>query len=350
MVARTATRLRTPLQVALGFALTLLFFFVIAPFVIPVLLGAILTILVYPIYERIPKTIPRGAAALLVTTAVTLLVLFPFVGGFVMGVYQIRAWLGDFTINAEFLSQITHAPVWTSASDWLGQYVPINRQWIQSNALTLLGTIVERLSQLLGSAAAGIPMFLLGFVVVILSVFFLILDGKSLLLFLNSLSPLPSNRTRELYLSFESSCRGVVLGMLASSAAQGALVFFFFFVCGVPHAALWGFVSVFMGMVPVVGVGPITVGGIIFLILNGQYASAAVLVFGSIVVSTADNVVRPLVMRGHSEMHPLLALTSGLGAVIWLGATGIFLGPIIAAVFVSFLKIVAVELSPNSKN
>jgi predicted PurR-regulated permease PerM len=61
----------------------------------------------------------------------------------------------------------------------------------------------------------------------------------------------------------------------------------------------------------------------------------------AVFISTSDNFIRPWVMKGQSEMHPMLALVSAFGAVQLLGATGIFLGPIIAAVFVSFLNILA---------
>lgn len=69
-----------------------------------------------------------------------------------------------------------------------------------------------------------------------------------------------------------------------------------------------------------------------------------VMLAGGLTISTSDNIVRPLVMKEHSEMHPLLALVSVFGAVNLFGATGIFLGPVIAAVFVSFLRIVSLEI------
>jgi predicted PurR-regulated permease PerM len=69
---------------------------------------------------------------------------------------------------------------------------------------------------------------------------------------------------------------------------------------------------------------------------------------GGVLVATSDNVVRPWILKGHSEMHPLLALVSVFGAVNLVGATGIFLGPVIAAVFVSFLKMLALEIRRES--
>ena len=79
------------------------------------------------------------------------------------------------------------------------------------------------------------------------------------------------------------------------------------------------------------------------MLLEKSTGGTIVMILGAIVVSGVDNVVRSLVMKGQSEMHPMLALVSALGATNLVGFSGIFLGPVIAAVFLGFLKILALE-------
>jgi len=86
------------------------------------------------------------------------------------------------------------------------------------------------------------------------------------------------------------------------------------------------------------------IGATLYLAGQSQLVAATIMLMGGIGTSLADNVVRPWVMKGPAKMHPFLALVSVFGAIHLLGPTGIFLGPIIAAVFVSFLRILIGEL------
>jgi predicted PurR-regulated permease PerM len=341
---------RAILQVSLGITLTFLFFYMMAPFVLALLIGAILAILCYPAFVRANKYFPPTLAALVVTLAFAMLVLLPTVGAFVVGAYQLSAWLKAVHLpDRSFLHDFPETNAWKSLVQKISEWVPVDLEWAQQYTMSTIGVILDKISLFAASAISSLPGFLLAASIVLVSVFFFLLDGARLLRFLGALSPLPPMKSLELYHSFERSCRGVVLAMMASCLVQGVLVCFFFLVTGVPHAFLWGFASLFMGMVPVVGVAPITIGGIVYLVATHQVFMAVLLLGGAVVVGAADNVVRPLVMKGQSEMHPLLALVSALGAVSWIGATGIFLGPIIAAVFVTFLKIVSRELATGPR-
>jgi predicted PurR-regulated permease PerM len=344
-------RWRAVLQLTLGVTLTFLFFYMMSPFVLALLIGAIIAILCYPAFTYLNRWLIPVLSSLIITCAVALGVMLPSVAAFVIGAYQISNTLkGVHLPEGNIFAQFTESAIWRTGLTQISRYVPIDFQWAQQYALSTVGIVLDKISLFAGAAISSLPGFLLAAMVVIVSVFFFILDGERLLKFLGGVSPLPSNKSLELYQSFERSCRGVVSAMLASCLAQGVLVFFFFLVTGVPHPFLWGFASLFMGMVPVVGVAPITIGGIIFLGATQQWMMVVLLAIGAIAVAAADNVIRPLVMKGQAEMHPLLALVSALGAVSWMGATGIFLGPIIAAVFVTFLKIVSRELASTPRS
>lgn len=117
----------------------------------------------------------------------------------------------------------------------------------------------------------------------------------------------------------------------------------FALITGLKNAPLLGMLTIVFGMVPIVGSSPVWIGATIYLFAKGSTGFGIVMLVGGLIIATSDNIVRPIILRGHSQMHPLLGLVSVFGAVNLLGAPGIFLGPIIAAVFVSFLKILALE-------
>ncbi len=334
------------LQLLLGLAITVLFFSMMAPFVVAILLGAIIAILCYPLFNRSLKHLPRSLSALWVTLVITLGVLTPFVLTLYSGTYRTFNFVSKYRLlkNTQSIEQIIESPI---ARKWIAKvptFIPIDKDWLYEQSLEFLQLIIEKLSGVIGRFISGMPGIMMAFFVVVLSTYFFLLDGSRFLRFLSSLSPLGSDKSVELYTAFETSCRGVVLGLFASALAQAILIVFLFAVTGLPNALLMGSMTVVAGMVPLVGSAPIWMGATLYHAINGSWGHFTIMLIGGLMVATIDNIIRPMIMKDHAQMHPMLALISVLGAVNLMGPTGIFLGPIIAAVFISFLKIVSLEL------
>lgn len=351
-VASDKTPWRGWLQLFLGLGITLLFLSMMAPFAVAIFLGAIIAILCYPLFDKCLKQMPRAIAALTVTCIVTLGVLIPFVLTLYLGTYRTLNFVSKYKIlkDNQSIEQIIETPV---AKKWISKvpkFIPLDRDWIYEQCLEFTQTVIEKLSGAIGRFISGMPGILMAFFVVILSTYFFLLDGAQFLRFLSSISPLGLNRSVELYTTFETSCRGVVMGLFASALAQAVLMTFLFAITQLPNALLIGLATVVAGMVPLVGSAPIWIAATLYLAVNGSWGYFTIMLTGGIAVATIDNVIRPMIMKDHAQMHPMLALISVLGAVNMMGPTGIFLGPIIAAVFVSFLKILSLELRRDKIN
>ncbi len=345
----TATRWRGLGQVLLGLGLTFLFFYTMAPFMITLVIGAVIAILCWPYYRKLrARRVPRSVAGGLLTTGVTLGILAPltFVG--IAVAYRLTEIVSSIKLpKMAELSNLTDHPAVIKLIHKIPPWIPIDREWVQEQALGLAQRILELLSKILTGFLSELPGLLLGFAVVIVATYFLIVDGERFARFLRSISPLSPEKSNELFDAFANSCRGTVLGMLVSSLVQSLLIFVFFLITGVPNTILWTSIAFIMGMVPVIGVAPVTIGGIVYHFITGDNGYAIVLIVGSIIIGFSDNIVRPWVLKGHGEMHPLLGLVSAFGAVSVLGPTGIILGPVIAAVFVAFLQILSQDMKPE---
>lgn len=334
------------IQLFLGIGITVLFLSMMAPFIVAILLGAIIAILAYPLFEKALKRFPRSVAALSVTALVTLGIFIPFVLTIYLGTYRTLNFVGKYRIlkDSQSIEQIIESPV---AKKWISKvpkFIPIDRDWIYEQSLDFIQIIIERLSTAVGKLISEMPGLVVAGSVVILSTYFFLHDGARFLYFLSSISPIGLQRSVELYTTFETSCRGVVIGLFASALAQALLMTILFSLTHLPNALVIGLVTVVCGMIPLVGSAPIWISATLYLAAQGTWGYFTVMLVGGLLVATIDNVIRPLIMKDHAQMHPMLALISVLGAVNMMGPTGIFLGPIIAAVFVSFLKILSLEL------
>ena len=332
-------------QLLLGLGLAVLFFYTMAPFLIPLLIGAVIAILCQPTYDRLRAKVPDALAGITVTAAVSILILAPltFVG--IGSALRLADLLRG--IKMPHFSDLQNLSQNPTILHWMHQippWLPMDRALIQEHGISFAQRIVERASSWVGIFVGQLPGVLLGFAIVIVATYFFIVDGERFSKFLATLSPLSKRRTQDLFHAFSSTCRGVVLSMVAGAAAQGALLAFFLLITGVPNWLLWGSMGVILGMVPLLGVTPIILGAAIYQVAQQEWGALVLILIGSVLIGLLDNVVRPWVLKGHGEMHPLLGLVSALGAMSLMGPIGIVLGPVVAAVFVAFLEILSSDL------
>jgi predicted PurR-regulated permease PerM len=335
-------------QFTLGLALSALFLYTMAPFLIPLVIGAVIAILCEPSYRRLRTFMPSVPAGLSVTTGVTVLILAPitFVG--INVAFRVMDLLRGIKMpHFADLQTLSEHPSVIRLIRKIPGWIPMDRDWLQEQGLSVVQTVVEKASAMVGVFIGQVPGILLGFAIVIVASYFFIVDGVRFTQFLSSISPWPAEKSQALFDAFAGTCRGVVLSMVAGAAIQGALVALFFAITGIPNPLLWGFIGIILGMVPLLGTTPIVIGGIFYHFANHNLGYATVIIISGVLIGFSDNIVRPWVLKGHGEMHPLLGLVSAFGAVSVLGPMGIIIGPVIAAVFVAFLEQLSADLKPQ---
>jgi predicted PurR-regulated permease PerM len=159
--------------------------------------------------------------------------------------------------------------------------------------------------------------------------------------------PLEEGYVRELIEEFDSLSRAVVLATLISALVQGILAGFGFWVAGVGAVFLLMLLTILCALIPFIGAATVWICVCLWLVFyEDRWLAASLLaVYGTAIVSMSDNVVKPLILHGRSNLHPLLALLSILGGVQALGPIGILIGPMIVAFLQTLLKILHRELT-----
>ena len=210
---------------------------------------------------------------------------------------------------------------------------------LEKAAKQFLAPLALRTTQFLWQMLVGAAIMLLG-------TYYFFADGTAMLQSLLRLSPVENSRTRELIDQFDSVTRAVVVATLLSAFVQGLLAGVGFYVAGVSSVFLLTALAILFALVPFVGTAIIWAPVCLWLFgVDGHTTAAIVLaVYCMVVVSTVDNVVKPMVLQGRSNLHPLLALLSVLGGVDALGPIGIFVGPMIVAFLQTLINMVSSEL------
>lgn len=217
---------------------------------------------------------------------------------------------------------------------------------LQGYTSSLIEFFRDRLFALGGSITSFLASTLFGAVIMIIGLYFFLLDGPAMLKGLHSLSPIDDQHEEELVLEFARVSRAVVVATLLSAIAQGLLAGLGFWFCGLDSIFLLTLLSGVLAMVPFVGAAAVWIPCALYLFFvdNNPYAAIGLAVYGGLVISMADNFIKPWILHGQSNLHPLLALLSVIGGVAVLGPIGILVGPMIVVILQTLLKILQREM------
>jgi predicted PurR-regulated permease PerM len=212
---------------------------------------------------------------------------------------------------------------------------------------TRLADVVERFSTALmqgGQFIAGQILsigqatlnFVLSVFVMLYLLFYILRDGGRLLVYIQRATPLPPEQQQVLASKFTATVRGTLKGDLVIAIIQGVLGGLLFWVLDLGTPILWGTVMAVLSMLPVVGTGFVWGPAAIYLLLTGSIGQGvAVLVYGALVISTVEYILRPLLVGNDVKMPSYVVLLSSLGGIATFGINGFVIGPLVAALFLA---------------
>ena len=194
------------------------------------------------------------------------------------------------------------------------------------------------------TAATGLVrmsiLHLVGMILTFYLLFYFLRDRSVALASLRSLSPLSTADMNRLFVDVFDTVHATVYGTFVVATVQGVLGGLMFWWLGLPAPVLWGLVMGLLAVVPVLGAFIIWIPAAVFLFLTGSEGKALVLaLWGTIVVGGIDNVLYPLLVGNSLKMHTIIAFVSIVGGMIFFGAAGLILGPIVFTVTRVLLQI-----------
>ena len=219
------------------------------------------------------------------------------------------------------------------------------------------GGATRWLPSITSTATSLITGLMVGLGIMAVALFYFFMDGSKMVNAFMHLSPLDDRHEMELLQEFDKVSRAVVLATLLSAVAQGILGGIGYKIAGLDSVFLLTLLTTVLALIPFVGAAAVWVPCCLYLAFIKEvpdpdmartwlYAKAGCLaVYGVLVISMADNFIKPWVLQGQSKLHPLLALLSVLGGVQALGPIGILVGPMVVAFLQVLLTILQREIT-----
>jgi predicted PurR-regulated permease PerM len=306
-----------------------LFLWMVHWLLIPIVLAGLLALILYPLEKKIAPKLGKFArfTPALLTLGTLLLGVIPFV---IFGLKAISTVSHFFAQDWEPTFKKIQGFVADNSSGIIDRF-HINTDSLRSQVEQLAKNVGGSAAGWLGGVARGLPSGIIDVFLFSLALFFFLRDGRALSRWLLKLSPFPREDTEELFTSIHHTVNGAILGMLVTAAVQGALTMLALWIFGIPGAFLLGLVATILAIIPMIGTTPITFGAAIFLFVSGKIGAGIGMSVAAAVIGLSDNVIRPWVQSSRGEMHPLIVLLSIFGGIEAFGTSGIFMGPVIAA-------------------
>lgn len=316
---------------------------IMRPFLKPILFALALALVFYPVHASIQKRIRNpNAAALLSTFLVFLVMIVPMIAlgraitrelsdlySAVSGTGPQGRWLG---LATNGITSVLHDLGFTSLDlhSALRQSLNEGSSWMLRQAAALLG---------------GLTGVLIGVLVSAITLFFLFREGASWRDRAASIMPLSAKHVARLFTDVHDMVVASAYGIVAISLLQGFLTGLAFWFLELPSPVLWGVVTGFLSLIPVVGTGGVWIPAALILLAGGHWLKALILVaWGTAIVHPVDNVLRPYLVGQRAKVNATYLFFAILGGVKAFGLIGLLVGPAVLSVTLALVDILKSEL------
>jgi predicted PurR-regulated permease PerM len=338
-------RIRRALVIVALAGLGILFYSTVHHFVVSLVWAVILALALWPLFRILRKRVPGPAAVapLLMCGIITLVILIPLglLGILVAG--EAEALLNE--VGALLMGQKGDLMGTLGRIPVLGDDLQEGLQRLRSggdgtNALSVI--VAENKDTLIGiltSAAGKVVHNAFKTLVCVFASYFLFRYGEVLTAQANAAAVrLGGSGLARLLPQIRTTVRAVVYGLVATAIAQGVVAALGFWVAGVSYPLLLGLLTFVFSFIPF---GPplIWIPAAVSLLSDGRPLAAVLLAaWGTLVISTMDNILRPVFIGQATRMPVFFVFLGVLGGVMSFGMVGLFVGPVTVAVVLALWR------------
>lgn len=296
--------------------------YMLFPFLIALIAAAIITYVFYPLFRKLNEYIKnRTICSFLMIIMITLIIIIPVF--FIVNALFIEA--------ANFYQSIKGAdltPLSGLISKLIGENIDINIY-----LKDIIGTVVSFIVRSASDFFFSLPQKILVLFIILFVMYYFFKDGDKLVKFFEHIFPIRKDHKYELLAEFNKVLYAIIYGVLVSAVVQGLLGTIGLMVFDVSSPILWGSIMVLTAMIPLFGTWVIWFPAALFKIFNGDYFNGfGLLIYGTLIVSTVDNVIKPKLISGKAKIHPVLIILGVFGGLKAFGLIGIMIGPLLLGI------------------
>jgi predicted PurR-regulated permease PerM len=321
---------------------------VVEPFLAEIGWALVLAICLDPVRKRMERRLGPTRTALVLTFLVVLLLVLPviFVGTTVIvegssAVSYLGAQLHDGSGPSTWLHQ---------GWQWLRDRIPglPPEAEVIAKVTSGIGAAAQFVAGSAGGMMKGLASFFFSLAITLILMFFLVRDWATIRNGMSKVLPFEPAQNERLMIMTHDLVLASVTATLAIAAIQAVIGGATFALLGIPGAVLWGVMIGFLALLPMMGATLIWLPASVWLILSGSVTrGVTLLLVGVVILANVDNVMRPVLLAGKSQVSTPVLLISLLGGLSAFGFIGMVIGPLVAALLTALMESYSASLTPT---
>ena len=323
--------------------ISIVFVYLLRPFALPIFWAAIIASLFYPIYKKLKNTIKLENTSVLITLLlIFIIIVIPLATISSLLIKEsIEIYSSINNQKSQLIQSVQDTIVWAQKNS-LTQSLNIDENTVITKVTEVAKTVTAYLFTSVKTITQNSVIFFALLLIMFYTLFYFLRDGEKFLQKLMYLSPLGDKSEILLYEKFTATAKAAIKGTLLIGVIQGTLGGLMFWVAGIEGAIIWAVIMILSSIIPGVGASIVWLpAAIVMLILGNTWQGIFMLLFGSLIIGTIDNLLRPIIVGKDVSIHPLLILFSTLGGIALFGISGFVIGPIITALFLTLWEMYA---------
>jgi len=300
----------------------------------------VIALVFHPVFDFTQKFLKyKGLSALLTIVLVIILFLFPFV--FIS--YQIILETGELInkINiTELLNKITTNPILSKILEKLNFVTGGDLSVLQTLIKNEFGNLLKEGALKIAHGFGDVLTLTINLILTFFIAFFFLKDGDNFVRKISEFLPFADTDKISIINQIKNIIYTTFYGGILIAMLQGTILGITFYFLEIPSATLWGFATAVASFIPVLGAFAVWGPAAVYLLVNGYIIKGIILALvGALIISSIDNVLKPLIIKGRVNLPLIFIFLSVLGGIKVFGLIGFILGPLIFSLFVSFLEI-----------
>lgn len=320
---------------------------IFAPFFTAIFWAAILAFAFYPIYAKLRQWFPKrvNSLALLMTVLVFLIVIPPLIViviNMITQIIEFSQWAYNYVREGKFwqlIDQVRGLP-WFQNIQTRIVATPEVKNTLSSWALGTTKTLGNLAATQAGTFTKNIFFILLNLFFMSFLTFIFFKHGERIYNFVYEIAPFEKETKKALFKQVNETFVAVIRGQLLTSVTQAAVAGVTFTVLGVPIPLFFTFLIFLTSLIPVLGAASVWFPIAVYFLFMHLYAKAIVLfVVGFFGISLLDNIMKPAIIGEKTKLPYFLLFFGIMGGMKFYGLMGIFLAPVVLALFFALIKI-----------
>jgi len=326
---------------------------ILAPLSEALMAATVLAFLLYPVQVRLARALKhrRELSAGLITVLTPFVIIAPLsmlalvfarqVGNLITGFRQ-----GSFYVPG-LSGDVLNYPVIGPLARLAQQTLPISAQQVQDWAEQTGHAALGMAASLSGDFAMGVAGTLVQFVLALFLLFFLLVDGRSIIRHVSRLIPMESERRDALLNNLISVMRAVVFGTTMTALLQGVLIGIGWAIIGLPSPVVFGAMAAAASFIPAIGSAVILVPAILYLMAVGRWGAAIFLIVWCGLLALGEQLIRPMLTSRHAQISAMAVFVGAIGGVSAFGFIGVVIGPVLISLIVEIVRAASDVRAPD---